>query len=79
MRTEYNPSSDEYTETLTQYLQEERKFKMFGITLFSYWKTIDVEVVPSFAWIQRNTLGFTTWKSKWCNLEDISWDNNDNN
>lgn len=75
-RTEYNRSSDEHTEILTQYLQEQKHFKLFGVKLFSFWQTIDTEIVPSFAWIQRNTLGFTTWKSKWHGLENVTWDDN---
>ena len=75
MRTTYNSDSDEYTETLTQYLQEQKHFKIFGLRLFSYWLTIDTEIVPSFAWIQRNALGFTDWKSKWFGLDNVLWTN----
>lgn len=73
MFTTYNSRSNEYTETLFQYLQEKKIISLFGFTLFSYWKTIDKEVVPTFAWIQRNTLGFTDWKSKWFELENVLW------
>jgi hypothetical protein len=76
MYKSYNQNSDEYTETLIQYLQENRKIKLFGVSLFSFWKTIDKEIVPSFAWIQRNALGFTDWKSKWYLLENVSWSKN---
>jgi hypothetical protein len=34
-----------------------------------WFKAMYEEEVPSFAWIQHNTLGFTDWKSKipqWC-------------
>ena len=72
----YNYSSDEYTETLIQCLQEKKVLKIFGLKLFSYWVTIDTEIVPSFAWIQRNVLGSTDWKSKWADLKNILWTNN---
>jgi hypothetical protein len=70
----YDRNSDEYTEKLIQYLQEKKKVSLFRVTLFSYWSTIDKEEVPTFAWIQRNCLGFTDWKSKWFGLENIFWD-----
>lgn len=76
MRTTYNSHSDEYTETLTQYLQEKKHLKILGRRLFSYWITIDAEVVPTFAWVQRNALGFTDWKSKWVGLDNVLWTNN---
>lgn len=76
MRTTYNSDSDEYTETLTQYLQEQKHFKILGFKVFPFWKTIDTEIVPTFAWIQRNALGFTDWKSKWFGLENVLWTNN---
>lgn len=66
----YNSNTDE---TLYQYLQEKKQFKIFGKILFSYWKTIDIEIVPSFAWIQHNTLGSTEWKSKWNILKNVNW------
>ena len=72
-RITYNRHSDEYTEKLTQYLQEQIHIKLFGINIYTYWLTIDTEIVPTFAWIQRNTLGFTDWKSKWFDLENVSW------
>lgn len=73
MFTSYDSRSDEYTETLIQYLKEKHDFKVFGFKIFSFWKIIDKENVPTFAWIQRNTLGFTDWKSKWFGLENILW------
>ena len=73
MFTSYNSSSDEHTNTLIQYLQEKKSISLFGITLFTYWSTIDKEEVPTYAWIQRNCLGFTDWKSKWVGFEDVSW------
>jgi hypothetical protein len=73
MFTSYDSRSDEYTDTLIQYLQEKRDFKLLGFKLFSFWKTIDKETVPTYAWIQRNTLGFTDWKSKWFGVENVSW------
>ena len=73
MFTSYDSRSDEYTNTLIQYLQEQKSFSIFGITLFNYWKTIDKEEVPTYAWIQRNTLGFTDWKSKWFGIENVLW------
>lgn len=73
MLTKYDSISEEYNYTLYQYLQEKKQFKIFGITLFIYWKTIDTEIVPSFAWIQHNTLGSTEWKSKWNGLENVNW------
>jgi len=73
MFTSYDSRSDEYTNTLIQYLQEQKSFSIFGITLFNYWKTIDKEEVPTYAWIQRNTLGFTDWKSKWFEIENVLW------
>lgn len=69
----YDRNSDEYTEKLIQYLQEKKKVSLFRVTLFSYWSTIDKEEVSTFAWIQHNCLGFTDWKSKWFELENISW------
>ncbi len=73
MFTSYDSRSDEYTNTLIQYLQEKRAFTLFGYTLFKYWVTIDKETVPTYAWIQRNTLGSTDWKSKWYEIEGICW------
>lgn len=73
MFTSYNRQSDEYTYTLIQYLQEHKAFSIFGITLFNYWKTIDKEEVPNYAWIQKNALGSTDWKSKWFEIEGIKW------
>lgn len=73
MFTSYDSRSDEYTNTLIQYLQEQKSFSIFGITLFNYWKTIDKEEVPTYAWIQKNTLGFTDWKSKWFQIENVLW------
>ena len=73
MYTSYNRSSNEYTETLIQYLQEKKYLKIFGFKLFSYWVTIDIEIVPSFAWIQHCTLGSSDWKSKWFGLENVLW------
>lgn len=73
MFTSYDSRSDEYTNTLIQYLQEQKAVSIFGITLFNYWKTIDKEEVPTYAWIQRNTLGFTDWKSKWFGIENVLW------
>jgi hypothetical protein len=75
MHKTYSRKSDEYTETLIQYLQEKIDFKIFGIKIFCYWKTIDKETVPSYAWIQRNTLGFTDWKSKWAEMANVKWVN----
>lgn len=69
----YNRSADEYTETLIQYLQQRKTISLFGVKLFNYWKTVDEETVPSFAWIQNNTLGYTDWKSKWVGIENILW------
>lgn len=69
MYTFYDKHSDEYTETLVQYLQERRALTFLGFTLFSYWKTIDTEVVPTFAWIQHATMGSTDWRSKWYDLD----------
>lgn len=31
--------------------------------LISFWKEVERERVPSFAWIARLTLGYTDWKS----------------
>jgi MarR-like DNA-binding transcriptional regulator SgrR of sgrS sRNA len=73
MFTSYDSQSDEYTNTLIQYLQEQKALSILGITLFNYWKTIDKEEVPTYAWIQRNTLGFTDWKSKWFGIENVLW------
>lgn len=73
MFTSYDSRSDEYTNTLIQYLQEQKAVSIFGITLFNYWKTIDKEEVPTYAWIQKNTLGFTDWKSKWFGIENVLW------
>ena len=73
MRISYNHQSDEYTETLFQYLQERKSFVFMGIKWFSYWRTIDKEIVPTYAWIQRNALGSTDWKSKWYGLNDVKW------
>lgn len=70
----YDPVCDDYDYLFYQYLQEKRQFKIFWITLFNYWKIIDQEIVPSFAWIQYNTLGSTEWKSKWNGLKNINWD-----
>lgn len=69
MFTTYNERSDEYTDTVYQYLQEKITVKLFNISLFSYWKTIDSEIVPTYAWMQRNTLGSTDWKSKFYRLD----------
>jgi hypothetical protein len=66
-------NSQDFDETLYQYLQEKKYVKILSITLFSYWKTIDTEIVPSYAWIQRNTLGYTDWLSKWYGIENIDW------
>lgn len=49
--------------TLTQYLQKKVCVKILCFRVH-YWKTIDSEIVPSFAWIQANTLGSTEWESK---------------
>lgn len=73
MFTSYDSRSDEYTNTLIQYLQEKKSFTLFGYTLFNYWVTIDKEEVPTYAWIQKNCLGFTDWKSKWFGIENVSW------
>lgn len=73
--TSYDSRSDEYTDTVIQYLQERKTCKIFGIALFHYWRTIDKEEVPTYAWIQRNTLGTTDWESKWVYLEGVSWAN----
>lgn len=71
--TTYCHSTDEYTETQIQYLQEKKRIKILGATLFSFWSTIDTEIVPMYAMIQIWTLGFTDWKSKWHNMEGILW------
>lgn len=70
----YDSIIDDNEEIHYQYLQEKVIVKLFNIKLFFYWKTIDEEIVPSFAWIQHNTLGFTEWKSKWNDLENVNWD-----
>ena len=62
-------NSEDYDETLYQYLQEKKSVKLFGIIIFPYWKTIDTEIVPSYACIQKNTLGFSDWKSKWYGID----------
>lgn len=72
----YDPIIDDNEEIHRQYLQEKIIVKLFNIKLFSYWKTVDQEVVPSFAWIQHNCLGFTEWKSKWYGLENVNWGKN---
>jgi hypothetical protein len=73
MHKSYNSASDEYTETLIQYLQEHKTVSLFGFKLFGYWKTIDQETVPSFAWLQRAIFGSTEWKSKWNGMKDVTW------
>jgi len=73
MTISYNHESDEYTETLFQYLQESKSVVFMGVKWFSYWHTIDKEIVPTYAWIQRNTLGSTDWKSKWYELNNVTW------
>ena len=70
---EYDPHNDEYTEEVFQYLQERKAFRLFNLNIFHYWKTIDKEHVPSYAWIQAATTGFTDWKSKWNGIDGISW------
>ncbi len=75
MYTSYSSKSGEHTETLIQYLQEKKKFTLFGFKIFSFWSTIDKETVPTYAWIQRNALGFTDWKSKWFGVENVLWTN----
>lgn len=50
------------------------QWQSFGIAYYFFsiriwFSSIYKEEVPSFAWIQNNTLGFTDWKSKiprWC-------------
>lgn len=69
----YNRMSDEYTYTHIQYLQQMVVVTFFGKKLCSYWETIDTEEVPSFAVIEHNTLGSTSWKSKWHEIEDVLW------
>lgn len=73
MYTTYNKRTDEYTETLIQYLQMKIEFRLFGILWFKFWKVIDKETVPTFAWIQRNALGYTDWKSKWYGMADVKF------
>lgn len=73
MYTSYIRSSDEYEYTLIQYLQEKVYRTFLGIKLYKYWKTIDKETVPSYAWIQRNTMGSTDWKSKWSGMDNVIW------
>lgn len=69
----YNSKTDEHTETHYQYLQERKDVKLFGKKLFSYWKTIDTEEVPSYAWIQMACFGSTDWKSKWFGIPNVLW------
>lgn len=68
MHTSRDWRTDESTNIVIQYLQEKRRF--LGI---SYWKTIDTETVPSYAWIQKNSLGSTDWRSKWHEMPDVEW------
>ena len=71
MYTSYDYRTRERENTLIQYLQQRNEFKICGVKLFSFWLTIDKETVPSFAWIEKNTLGSTDWKSKWYGMENI--------
>ena len=57
--------SDRFTgecwDEMRQFLQQERTY-FFG--LIKMWVTIEVEDVPSFAWMQAGCFGSTDWKSK---------------
>jgi hypothetical protein len=52
-----------------QILQEETK-NFFGVTV---WRTIDDETIPTFASIQKATLGSTDWKSKFYDLPNCNF------
>ena len=46
--------------TEQQYNVLQRQQKILGI---KFWKTIEEEPIPAFAWIQCATLGYTDWQS----------------
>lgn len=56
----------EWNEERVQFLQEKRKTSFFGLFTKYYWKTIDSEIVPQNAWLQKSIFGdeLTGWKSK---------------
>ena len=56
-----------------QYLQEYKVVSLFGLKLWDYWKTIDAEEVPMWAWSQHCCVGFTEWKSKWYGWEGVEF------
>jgi len=67
----YNRSNiyGEFWNDVKQYLQ--KRISFCGI---SYWRTIDEEDVPSFAWIHRACFGDeTNWKSKFSEIPNCEF------
>jgi len=68
--------NNEPEEELIQYLQKrcKRKHTFFGLLPKFYWETIDLKIVPSFAWIHKCIFGDeSNWKSKWNGIPNIDW------
>lgn len=72
MKTYPRNSFGEKEEEMIQVLEIKKLHKFLWWSWHS-WKEIDREIVPSFAWIQKNTLGSTDWKSKWNGMPNVEF------
>ena len=72
MKTYPRNQFGEKEEEMIQVLEIKKLHKFLWWSWYS-WKEIDREIVPSFAWIQKNTLGSTDWKSKWNGMPNVEW------
>jgi hypothetical protein len=76
INTQWVNKMGEPEEEATQYLQEKihRKFTWFGLLDDHYWRNIDSEHVPSFAWIHKSVFGDeSNWKSKFRNIPNCKF------
>jgi len=57
----------EWNEERTQYLKQKYHTSfIFGLFKWTYWKTVDYEIVPQYVWLQNAIFGsdIDGWKSK---------------